>query len=186
MLPCLFPRCSPRSLFLSSSPSVRLSPASQLFLSKVAFILLILSFFFFILLYVLRMWFKGVFIMSKLIPGNQKHLTLDDRLFIASSLNDGRSFKESSRFLCKDPSTICKEIRLHRMTDTHHKGSFTNKNNFCIHRFRCKKTNVCEKIVICQRVCSSQIFSCKQFQLDSFSSRIFSDNTTCHLVESRS
>lgn len=39
------------------------------------------------------------------------------------------------------------------MTDTHHKGSFTNKHNFCIHRFRCKKVNVCQKIVICQGVC---------------------------------
>lgn len=91
--------------------------------------------------------------MSKLIPGNQKHLTLDDRLFIASSLNEGRSFKDISKFLCKDPTTISKEIHLHRMTDTYHKGSFTNKNNFCIHRFRCKKTNVCKEIVIYQGIC---------------------------------
>lgn len=98
--------------------------------------------------------------MSKLIPGNQEHLTLDDRLFIASSLNEGRSFKDISKFLCKDPTTISKEIRLHRMTDTHHKGSFTNKNNFCIHRFRCKKTNVCEKIVICQGICRA----CPRFE----------------------
>ena len=91
--------------------------------------------------------------MSKLIPGNQKHLTLDDRLYIASSLDQGKSFKEIARYLCKDPTTISKEIRLHRMTDTHHKGSFTNKNNFCVHRFRCRKTNVCEKIIICQGIC---------------------------------
>jgi len=91
--------------------------------------------------------------MSKLIPGNNKHLTLDDRLYIASSLDQGISFKEISKYLCKDPTTISKEIRLRRMTDTHHKGSFTNKNNFCIHRFRCKKTNVCDKLVICRGIC---------------------------------
>lgn len=140
-------------LFLSSSPSVHHSLASQMFLSRVASVLLIPFLFSIILLFILRMRFKGDFIMSKLIPGNQKHLPLDDRLFIASSLNEDRSFKDISKFLCKDPTTISKEIRLHRMTDTHHKGSFTNKNNFCIHRFRCKKTNVCEKIVICQGIC---------------------------------
>ena len=43
--------------------------------------------------------------MSRLIPGNQKHLTLEDRIFIENSLNEGRSFKEISRYLCKDPST---------------------------------------------------------------------------------
>ena len=91
--------------------------------------------------------------MSKLIPGNNKHLTLDDRLYIASSLDQWIFFKEISKYLCKDPTTISKEIRLHRMTDTHHKGSFTNKNNFCIHRFRCKKRNVCDKLVICQGIC---------------------------------
>ncbi|MFR6563384.1 MAG: hypothetical protein ACLUR5_16890 [Eubacterium ventriosum] len=31
--------------------------------------------------------------MSNLIPGNQKHLTLDDRKFIENSLNEGLSFK---------------------------------------------------------------------------------------------
>ena len=42
--------------------------------------------------------------MSKYIPGNQKHLTLDDRLYIESSLNNGTSFKDIARFLCKDPT----------------------------------------------------------------------------------
>lgn len=93
--------------------------------------------------------------MSRLIPGNQKHLTLEDRLYIQQALQEEKSFKDIARFLCKDPTTISKEIRLHRMTNTWNKGSFTNPSNFCIHRFRCKKQNVCDKIVICQVYCRS-------------------------------
>ena len=51
--------------------------------------------------------------MSKYIPGNQKHLTLEDRKYIEKSLNAGCSFKDIARYLCKDPTTISKEIRLH-------------------------------------------------------------------------
>ena len=46
--------------------------------------------------------------MSKYVPGNQKHLTLDDRVYIENKLNEGASFKDIARFLCKDPTTISK------------------------------------------------------------------------------
>lgn len=46
--------------------------------------------------------------MSKYIPGNQKHLTLEDRKYIEKSLNVGCSFKDIARYLCKDPATISK------------------------------------------------------------------------------
>lgn len=110
---------------------------------------------------------KEDIIMSKLIPGNQKHLTLDDRLYIQKSLDEGLSFKDISKFLCKDPTTISKEVRLHRSTNTWNKGSFTNPYNFCVHRFRCKRTNVCEKLFICDQKCASchrcnQV--CKRFE----------------------
>lgn len=76
--------------------------------------------------------------MSNLIPGNQKHLTLDDRKFIEDSLNEGLSFKEIAKYLCKDPTTISKEIRLHRVDDIQPKRIFNNPHNFCTRRFRCK------------------------------------------------
>lgn len=41
--------------------------------------------------------------MSSIIPGNQKHLTLTDRQYIEDSLEQGCSFKDIARFLCKDP-----------------------------------------------------------------------------------
>ena len=75
--------------------------------------------------------------MSKYIPGNQKHLSLEDRKYIERSLNSGTSFKDIARFLCKDPTTISKEVKLHRVSDWYHKGTFYNAHNFCIHRYHC-------------------------------------------------
>ena len=40
--------------------------------------------------------------MSKFIPGNQKHLTLEDRVFIENTLNQRRSIKEIAKYLSKD------------------------------------------------------------------------------------
>ena len=65
------------------------------------------------------------------------------------------SFREISKFLCKDPTTISKEIRLHRMDDIHPKRIFNNPHNFCTKRFRCRKTNACNKLFICDTKCSS-------------------------------
>ena len=93
--------------------------------------------------------------MSKYIPGNQKHLSLEDRKYIERSLNNGCSFKDIARFLCKDPTTISKEVKLHRVSDWFHKGSFLNARNFCIHRYHCRKTNVCRKILLCNMKCTS-------------------------------
>lgn len=93
--------------------------------------------------------------MSKYIPGNQKHLTLEDRIYIENQLNKGTSFKDIAKFLCKDPTTISKEVKAHRLSDWYHKGTFYNAKNFCIHRYHCKKTNACGKIVLCGVKCAS-------------------------------
>ena len=87
--------------------------------------------------------------MSRYIPGNQKHLTLEDRKYIEKSLNEGLAFKEIARYLCKDPTTISKEIRLHRASYLYRKGTFYNAHNFCTKRYRCTRTNVCDKIILC-------------------------------------
>ncbi|XCP84180.1 IS30 family transposase [Roseburia hominis] len=94
--------------------------------------------------------------MSKHIPGNHKHLTTADRLYIERQLNAGASFKEIACYLCKDPSTISKEVRSHRLSDFYPgKGLFLNAKNFCVHRFHCQKKNVCRKIILCDTKCSS-------------------------------
>lgn len=105
--------------------------------------------------------------MSKYIPGNQKHLTLNDRIYIENELNKGTSFKNIARFLCKDPTTISKEVKAHRLSDWYHKGTFYNAKNFCIHRYHCKKTNACGKIILCSVKCASCPTcnqTCKAFQ----------------------
>ncbi len=93
--------------------------------------------------------------MSKYILGNQEHLTLDDRRYIERALNQGCSFKEIAKYLCKDPATISKEVRLYRLSDWYHKGTFYNAHNFCTHRYHCKKTNACGKIILCGIKCTS-------------------------------
>jgi IS30 family transposase len=93
--------------------------------------------------------------MSGLIPGNGKHLSLEDRNYIEESLNAQKSFREIARYLCKDPTTISKEVWRHRIVNTWNHGSFNNPYNFCIHRFHCKKMNACKKLTICDKLCRS-------------------------------
>ena len=93
--------------------------------------------------------------MSKYIPGNQKHLTIEDRIYIQNELDKGTSFKDIARFLCKDPTTISKEVKARKSSDWFHKGTFLNAKNFCTKRFRCKKTNACNKILLCGVKCAS-------------------------------
>lgn len=77
--------------------------------------------------------------MSSLIPGNNKHLSLKDREYIEQALNNRKSFREIARYLCKDPSTISKEVWKRRNVNSWNRGSFNNPYNFCIHRYHCKK-----------------------------------------------
>ena len=91
--------------------------------------------------------------MSKYIPGNQKHLTLNDRIYIENELSKGATFKDIAAFLCKDPTTISKEVKSRRLSDWYHKGTFYNAKNFCVHRYHCKKTNACGKIMLCGQMC---------------------------------
>ena len=93
--------------------------------------------------------------MSNLIPGNHKHLTPADRQFIEGSLNSQRSFRDIAKYLCKDPSTISKEVFRHRIANTWNRGSFNNPYNFCVRRYKCRKQNACRKLAICGTLCRS-------------------------------
>lgn len=46
---------------------------------------------------------------------DQKHLTLESRKKIEEHINAGMNFKEIAKFLSKDPSTISKEVKKHKM-----------------------------------------------------------------------
>lgn len=82
---------------------------------------------------------------------NQKHLTLEDRNFIEQALKQDMSFKEIGKFLSKDPTTIAKEVKKHRIMKE--PNSFSGYVNVCKKMTSCKKKNVCGKN--CNTYCSS-------------------------------
>lgn len=74
------------------------------------------------------------YIMSHLIPGNQKHLILDNRVFIEKCLDQNMTMKDISKRLCKDPSSISKEIKKHRIFRAHNDLASRGPVNRCIHK----------------------------------------------------
>ena len=89
--------------------------------------------------------------MSKEVPGNNKHLTLSDRIYIEHKLDEDMSFKEIAKYLCKDPSTIAREVKKHTFKTT--SASFKNVN-YCIHKTSCKKYNLCNNRGCIGKKCS--------------------------------
>ena len=58
--------------------------------------------------------------MSKYIPGNQKHLTLDDRIYIQNELSKGTSLRISHASSVRIHYHF-KEVKAHRLSDWYHK-----------------------------------------------------------------
>lgn len=77
--------------------------------------------------------------MSHNLKGNGKHLTFSDRVYIEQELMQQSTFRSIAAFLGKDPSTISKEIRLHRSDG--HGGYFRVRScDCCKHFSTCKDT----------------------------------------------
>lgn len=92
--------------------------------------------------------------MSKSIPGNQKHLTLENRITIEKGLDAGTSLRQIAAQLGKDPSTVSKEIRKHRTEHPH--NTFNESRNKCTQAASCKKKHICKLYApICKRQCHS-------------------------------
>lgn len=96
--------------------------------------------------------------MSNLVPGNQKHLTLDNRVYIEKSLDINVPFKDIAKYICKDPSTISKEIRKHRFLKRRNEYNQQNFNK-CIYRKTCNRFNICHLFPACTKKCST-CFKC--------------------------
>ena len=75
--------------------------------------------------------------------GNQKHLTLDQRIEIEKGLTENKSFSAIAKLIGKDPSTISKEVRLHAKTKERPDAGYTNPP--CINRKNCKLTCLCDE-----------------------------------------
>jgi transposase, IS30 family len=89
--------------------------------------------------------------MSKKVETNQKHMTQDSRVTIEKGLDAGRSLASIAAELGKDPTTISKEIKKHRIFQEHNKF---NKQPFrCALAKDCHRKNVCNTIFLCSKEC---------------------------------
>ena len=91
--------------------------------------------------------------------GNQKHLTLDQRIEIEKGLTENKSFSTIAKLIGKDPSTISKEVRLHAKTKERPDAGYTNPP--CINRKNCKLTCLCDEQcgTLC-KICKKQDMRC--------------------------
>jgi len=80
--------------------------------------------------------------MESIKKGNQKHLTYEDRAYIEQALEVNLSFRQIADELEKDPSTLSKEIRKHRIVSAHKGGrGFTD----CLLASTCQKQHMCAR-----------------------------------------
>ena len=72
---------------------------------------------------------------------NHRHLTLSDRTYIEQELVRGSTFKSIAETLDKDPTTISKEVKLHRHFTA--EDYYFHSCRMCINYKRCRIRNVC-------------------------------------------
>ena len=100
---------------------------------------------------------------------NQKHLTLTDRTFIEQELVQGSSFKSIADALGKDPTTISKEVKLHRVFYQNYMRRFGCHE--CSNYRKCQEHHVCGlkqckyACRFCHRKAASVAKHCPSFQL---------------------
>ena len=83
----------------------------------------------------------------------QKHLTLSDRIFIETSLNNETTFKEIAKTLKKDPTTISKEIKKHRILSKR-ATAFNMPLNDCVYVQNCGRLRICKNST-CKTFCKT-------------------------------
>lgn len=95
------------------------------------------------------------------------HLTLEERITIEVSLKERKSFKQIARELGKDPSTISKEVRNHKIFDTPKTFNPCSKYSTC-NKHSDKKNRCCEKCTKLYqhcRTCGECYKKCSEFTL---------------------
>lgn len=81
----------------------------------------------------------------------QKHMSQDDRIVIEKGLDNSEPMSTIASRVGKDPTTIAKEIKKHRILQPH--NSFNSPPFRCANGRECKKTNVCHEELFCRRKC---------------------------------
>lgn len=79
-------------------------------------------------------------------------MTMDNRVTIEKGLDASLSLRNIAMQLGKDPTTIAKEIKKHRIFQEH--NHYNEPKNKCVHALSCKKKNICEIYApVCKRAC---------------------------------
>ena len=89
--------------------------------------------------------------------GNQKHLTLSQRIDIETSLLTGDSFASIAKKVCKDPSTISKEIRRHSKVKERKNNDFAP--------IPCNNRKGCKIKYLCDDPCESKCTCCPKTEI---------------------
>lgn len=96
----------------------------------------------------------------------QKHLMLEERILLQAGLTDRTSFKSIARQLHKDPTTLAKEVKLHRFETT--KGLRIDRHSDCLNRRTCKLSYVCPNCVHARvrrcAICENCAAICAQYR----------------------
>lgn len=96
--------------------------------------------------------------MSDTSNNKQKHLTQENRVTIETGLNAGRSMRSIAQEVGKDPSTISKEVKKHRIFPP--RNTFNDNPNQCALRKECRRKNVCDSAAVTCR--NKQCRTCKR------------------------
>lgn len=97
----------------------------------------------------------------------KKHMTLEDRIIIETSLKDKDSFKTIAGRIGKNPTSVSREIR--SLLIFRRVGSMHNNYNACAHRSTCTKHHICtvchseRKFKLCKRCTMCNAF-CGDFE----------------------
>lgn len=89
--------------------------------------------------------------MSKKIQTNQKHMNQDNRVVIEKGLDNSEPLRGIAEKIGKDPTTIAKEIKKHRVFQEHNK--FNEPAFRCAIAKDCRRIHVCGAYLACKRAC---------------------------------
>ena len=78
---------------------------------------------------------------------NHKHLTLDDRITILTELKKSTNLIEMAKKVDKDPTTISKEVKLHRYMKEVNAPYGNSDCYFCSKLRECKLTKICKSCI---------------------------------------
>ena len=89
--------------------------------------------------------------MSKKIQTNQKHMNQDNRVVIEKGLDASKPLSSIAQEIGKDPTTIAKEIKKHRIFQEHNR--FNEPSFRCALAKDCRRKKVCSTELFCKREC---------------------------------